>query len=165
MMNLPHFFRDWTILHCINQGSSSQSQDCSGKNCAYSRDSTHIMSGGGGWRLCSPTVPHYLFLVQLPLPLGNTHPWLFEGTWWSTYWLLRFYLDQLWTNTIKWTQTNIRIYLEATLCTEQISKYIWMQHIYQTNIRIYLYSGNSTNTNIILRSFYFNIQIFVIIND
>ena len=42
-----------------------------------------------------------------------------------------------WWNIIKWTQTNIRIYSDATLCTEWIFKYIWMQHIYRTNIQIY----------------------------
>ena len=54
---------------------------------------------------------------------------------------------QWWANIIKWTQTNIRIYLDATLCTERIFEYIRMPHIYQTNIRIYLYARNSTNTN------------------
>ena len=49
----------------------------------------------------------------------------------------------------------------------EISKYILMQHINETNIQIYLYSGNSTNTNMnhIQRSFYSNIQIFVLITD
>ena len=42
-----------------------------------------------------------------------------------------------WANIIKWTRTNIGIYLDATLCTEWIFKYIWMQHIYRTNIQIY----------------------------
>ena len=54
---------------------------------------------------------------------------------------------QWWANIKKLTQTNIRIYLDATLCTQWISEYIQMQHIYQTNIRIYLYSENNTNMN------------------
>ena len=54
---------------------------------------------------------------------------------------------QWWANTIKWTRTNIQIYLDATLCTEQISEYIWMPVIYRKNIQIYSYSGNNTNTN------------------
>ena len=47
------------------------------------------------------------------------------------------WLMQWWANIIKLTRTNIRIYLDATLCTEWISEYIRMQHIYRTNIRIY----------------------------
>ena len=54
---------------------------------------------------------------------------------------------QWWANIIKWSQMNIQIYLDATLCTEQTSEYIRMQHIWRINIRIYSYSGNSTNTN------------------
>ena len=46
-------------------------------------------------------------------------------------------VSQWWANIIKWTRTNIRIYLHATLCTEWLSEYIWMQHIYRTNIQIY----------------------------
>ena len=42
---------------------------------------------------------------------------------------------------------NIRIYSVATLCTKQISEYTRMRHIYRTNIRIYLYAKNSTNSN------------------
>ena len=75
--------------------------------------------------------------------------------------------EQWWANIIKWTRTNILIYSHATLCTEWISEYIRMQHIYRTNIQIYLYSGNSTNTNTnnIWGSFYSNIRILVLITD
>ena len=74
---------------------------------------------------------------------------------------------QWWANIIKWTWTNIWIFLDATWCTERISKYIQMQHIYQTNIKIYSYAANSTNTNTnnIQGSFYLKIQIFVLITD
>ena len=82
---------------------------------------------------------------------------------------LTYYLGkgQWWANFIKWTQTNIPIHSDATLCTERISKYIQMQHISWMNIWINLYSGNSmnTNTNSIRGSFYSNIQIFVPITD
>ena len=54
---------------------------------------------------------------------------------------------QWWENIIKWTRTNIQIYLDATLYTKQISEYIRMQHIYRKNIQIYSYSRNITNTN------------------
>ena len=54
---------------------------------------------------------------------------------------------QWWANIIKLTQTNIQIYSDAVLCTKQISEYIWMPHIYRTNIQIYLYLENGTNTN------------------
>ena len=75
--------------------------------------------------------------------------------------------QQWWANIMKWTQTNIRIYSDATLCTEWISEHIRMQHIYRTNTQIYSYSGNSTNmnTNNILGSFYSNIRIFILITD
>ena len=33
-------------------------------------------------------------------------------------------LWQWWANIMKWTQTSIRIYSDATLCTERISEYI-----------------------------------------
>ena len=36
--------------------------------------------------------------------------------------------DQWWANIIKWTKTNLWIYSDATLCTDKISKYIWMPH-------------------------------------
>ena len=52
---------------------------------------------------------------------------------------------QWWANIIKWTQMNIQIYLDATLCTKRISKQIRMPHIYQTNIQIHSNAGNSTN--------------------
>ena len=70
-----------------------------------------------------------------------------------------------WVNIIKWTQMNIWIYWDPTFCIKQISEYIWFQHIYQTNIGIYLYSKNSTNTNKnnIWGSCYSNIWIFVFI--
>ena len=42
---------------------------------------------------------------------------------------------------------NFLIYLDATVCTEQISEYIWMPNCYRINIQIYLYFGNSTNTD------------------
>ena len=42
---------------------------------------------------------------------------------------------------------NIQIYSNATLCTERISEYIQMPHIYRMNILIYFYGRNSTNTN------------------
>ena len=73
------------------------------------------------------------------------------------------FLSQWWANIIKWTQTNIRIYSDATLCTEQISEYIWKQHIYRTNIQIYLYSGNIKNTNMnnIRKSLYLNIRVIL----
>ena len=76
-------------------------------------------------------------------------------------------IRQWWANIIKWTQTNIQIYLDATLCTKRISKYIGMHHIYWTNIRIYSYFGYSTNTNTnnIQGSFYSNIQTFILITD
>ena len=69
------------------------------------------------------------------------------------------YLTQWWANIIKWTQINIWIYSDGTLCTERIAQYIWMQHIYRTNIRIYSYSRKITNmnTNNIQESFYWNI--------
>ena len=76
-------------------------------------------------------------------------------------------VEQWWADIIKWTRTNIRIYLDATSYTERISEYTRMQHIYRTNNRIYLYSRISTNTNIncIQGSFYSNIQIFVLNTD
>ena len=75
--------------------------------------------------------------------------------------------NQWWANIIKWTWMNIQIYLDGTLCTERMYEYIRMLHIYQTNIRTYLYSRNSinTNTNNIQGSFYLNIQIVVLITD
>ena len=81
--------------------------------------------------------------------------------------LICTFKDQWWANIIKWTRTNIRIYSDATLCTEWISEYIRMQHIYWTNTQIYSYSGNSTNrnTNNIRGSFYSNIRIFVPFTD
>ena len=54
---------------------------------------------------------------------------------------------QWWANIIKWTRTNIQIYSYAILCTERISEYIRISHIYRTNIRIYLYAEISTNMN------------------
>ena len=86
---------------------------------------------------------------------------------WRKSWKKLGSAEQWWANIIKWTRTNIRIYSDATLCTEWISEYIWMQHIYRTNIRIYLYPRNSTNrnTNNIWGSFYSNIRIFVLITD
>ena len=74
---------------------------------------------------------------------------------------------QWWANIIKWTRTNIRIYSDATLCTERISKYIRISHIYRTNIQIYSYVGISTNTNTknIQWLFYLNIWIFILITD
>ena len=82
------------------------------------------------------------------------------------YWILRkqslvYHSGQIqwWANIIKWTRMNIRIYSDASLCTKRISKYIRIPYIYRTDIRIYLYSGNSTNmnTNNIRGSFYSNI--------
>ena len=52
-------------------------------------------------------------------------------------------LLQWWTYIIKWTQMNIPIYLDAKLYTEWIFEYIWMPHIFRTNIQIYLYSGKA----------------------
>ena len=43
---------------------------------------------------------------------------------------VRCQLSQWWANIMKWTWTNIRIYSEATLCTEWISI-----NIYSTNIQ------------------------------
>ena len=50
---------------------------------------------------------------------------------------------------------------DVTWFTERISEYIWMPHINQTNIRIYSYPGNDTNTNTnnIQGPFYLNILI------
>ena len=75
--------------------------------------------------------------------------------------------DQWWANILKWRQTNIEIYLDATICTKRISESIRMPHIYQRNIKIYLYAGNSknTNTNNISGYFYSYIQIFILITD
>ena len=108
--------------------------------------------------------------IRLSLKILLLH-WLIQHIYisylstWTPNTCLFSYLAQWWANIIKWTRTNIRIYLDARLCTKWISEYIWMQHINRTNIRIYLYSGNSTNTNNIQGSFYSNIPIFVLITE
>ena len=111
----------------------------------------------GNWpRMWDFTKQHALKVNSQSAPLGHLgEPWApLEWTQW-------------WANIIKWTWTNIRIYLDATLCTKWISKCIWMQYIYRTNIQTFLYSGNSTNmnTNYLHGSFYSNIWIFVLITD
>ena len=65
-----------------------------------------------------------------------------QDRWRSLYYDTR--QSQVVTGNHRQTQTNIWIYSDATLCTEQISEYIWMEHIYWTNILIYSYSGNRT---------------------
>ena len=56
--------------------------------------------------------------------------------------------------------TNIQKYLDAILCTEQISKYIRMALIYVTNIRIYFCTPEIAQIQIRIIFGFFFIQIF-----
>ena len=125
----------------------------------------------GSGRVGNVETTQFSFLLQIKI-IGRLYSFAIEQNQTDKKYmyfvsLLQTILMQWWDNIIKLTRTNIQIYSDTALYTERISEYIHMRHIYRTNIRIYLYSRNSTNTNKnnIRGSFYSNIWKFVLITD